>query len=58
MEQNNKAILDFDEDMELDLRTLIHNIFNKKFWIIGAAILGMIGGIAFAKIKNLRVVKF
>ena len=52
MEQNNKAILDFDEDMELDLRTLIHNIFNKKFWIIGAAILGMIGGIAFAKIKK------
>ena len=34
MEQNNKAILDFDEDMELDLRTLIHNIFKKKFWII------------------------
>lgn len=52
MEQNNKAILDLDEDMELDLRTLIHNIFNKKFWIIGAAILGMIGGIAFAKIKK------
>ena len=38
MEQKNKAILDFDEDMELDLRTLIRNILNKKFWIIGAAI--------------------
>ena len=52
MEQKNKAILDFDEDMELDLRTLIRNILNKKFWIIGAAILGMVGGIAFAKIKK------
>ena len=39
MEQNNKTILDFDEDMELDLRKLISNIFKKKFWIIGAAIL-------------------
>lgn len=52
MEQKNKAILDFDEDMELDLRTLIRNILNKKFWIIGAAILGMIAGIVFAKISK------
>ena len=52
MEQNNKTILDFDEDMELDLRKLISNIFKKKFWIIGAAILGMIAGIVFAKISK------
>jgi len=52
MEQNNKAILDFDEDMELDLRTLIRNIFKKKFWIIGSAILGMVAGIAFAKFNK------
>ena len=52
MEQNNKAILDFDEDMELDLRKLISNIFKKKFWIIGAAILGMIAGIGFAKLTK------
>ena len=52
MEQNNKAILDFDEDMELDLRKLISNIFKKKFWIIGAAILGMVAGIGFAKLTK------
>ena len=52
MEQNNKTILDFDVDMELDLRKLISNIFKKKFWIIGAAILGMIAGIVFAKISK------
>ncbi len=52
MEQNNKTILDFDEDMELDLRKLISNIFKKKFWIIGAAILGMVAGIGFAKLTK------
>lgn len=53
MEQNSKKkILDFDEDMELDLRKLINTIFQKKLWIICASIIGMVLGIGFAKLKK------
>lgn len=47
-----KKILDFDEDMELDLRKLIKAIFQKKLVITFVAIIGMVFGIGFAKLKK------
>lgn len=51
-ENTEKNVLDFDRDMELDLRKVIQAIFKKKVWIICAAILGVVLSIGYAKFRK------